>query len=435
MPDTHEAPNPAGRPSPAGVPAHWSSRRDLLAVAIVAPLALALALALPAAAQQEEEEDDELGEVTELEIQPAEVTIEAGKSQLLDVIATFADGSTQEVSSEAIWESTDSNVAPVSSQGRVTGEFGGTAEVSAELQGVTDTIPVTVEQAFLEWLDESINTVSIPFGWLDKTISWLNREAEWVFSAIRWPVEKLLDILEGLFDWLPWYVTVLGIGLIGWWRLSWKAGLLFMAMMVLLGFLDEDIWGFAMQTLAMILTAVVGCAIVGIPVGIWAASSDGVYRFVRPALDAMQTIHPFIYLIPIIFFFGIGTVPGTIATFIFALPPVVRLTNLGIRQVPGETVEAARAFGSTDRQTLWEVQLPLARPAIMQGLNQSLMLAYSMVVIAAIVAAGGLGALILRATQRVDVPGAASSGLAVLILAVILDRLSQSQRAATEEAE
>ncbi len=404
-------------------------------MAIVAPLALTLALALPAVAQpDEEEEDDELGEVTDLEIQPREVTIEAGTSQLLDVIATFADGSTQEVSGEATWESSNVDVAPVSTQGRVTGEFGGTAEITAELQGVTDTVPVTVEQAFLEWLDESINTVSIPFGWLDSVISWLNEEAAWVFDGIAWPVEQLLDILESVLDWLPWYVTVLAIGLIGWWRLSWKAGLLFMAMMVLLGFLDEDIWGYAMQTLAMILTAVVGCAIVGIPVGIWAASSDAVYRIVRPVLDAMQTIHPFIYLIPIIFFFGIGTVPGTIATFIFALPPVVRLTNLGIRQVPGETVEAARAFGSTDRQTLFEVQLPLARPAIMQGLNQSLMLAYSMVVIAAMVAAGGLGTLILRAINRVDVPGAASSGLAVLILAVILDRLSQAQRATAEEA-
>jgi glycine betaine/proline transport system permease protein len=156
-----------------------------------------------------------------------------------------------------------------------------------------------------------------------------------------------------------------------------------------------------------------------------AASSDGLEAIIRPLLDAMQTIHPFVYLVPIVMFFGIGPVPGTLATIIFALPPMVRLTNLGIRQVPHEVVEAGRSFGSDDRQLLFEVQVPLAMPTIMAGLNQTLMLALSMVVIVALIAGGGLGQEILRSVGRLDISRAASAGLAVLILAVVLDRISQ----------
>lgn len=282
---------------------------------------------------------------------------------------------------------------------------------------------------FLVTLDELLDRYELPLGdWARNFVDWGNENLGWLWSAIRWPIEQTLDGVEGVLQWLPWYVVVLAIGLIAWRLQGWKSSLLFMALMVFLGFLSADIWRFAMTTLGMIVTAVIICAVVGIPLGIWAASNDKVWATVRPILDAMQTIHPFIYLIPVVFFFGIGKVPGTIATVVFALPPIVRLTNLGIRQVPKETVEAAVAFGSTDRQTLWEVQLPLARPAIMAGLNQTLMLALSMVVIVAIIAGGGLGQQIFRAVGRVDIPLATNSGLAVLVLAIILDRLSQTQR-------
>lgn len=278
-------------------------------------------------------------------------------------------------------------------------------------------------------MNDLIDRYTLPIGdWARSFVDWGNQNLNWLWSGIRWPIEQTLNTVEGVLQWLPWYVVVLAIGLLTWLLQNWKNAVAFMALMTFMGFLSVDIWRFAMTTLGMIVTAVIICAVIGIPLGIWAAASNKVEATIRPILDAMQTIHPFIYLIPVIFFFGIGKVPGTIATVVFALPPMVRLTNLGIRQVPKETVEAALAFGSTKRQTLWEVQLPLARPAIMAGLNQSLMLSLSMVVIVAIIAGGGLGQQIFTAVGRVDVPRATNAGIAVLILAIILDRLSQTQR-------
>ncbi len=290
------------------------------------------------------------------------------------------------------------------------------------------TVMMLATQVFV-FLDEMIDRYELPLGeWVNIAVRWANENIGWLFDAIAWPIAQLLDSTEWLLQSVPWYVVVLVVGVIAYLVQDWKTSLLFMGLLVFMGFLTDDLWRFAMTTIAMILTSVVICVIIGIPVGIWAAKNDRVEASVRPILDAMQTIHPFIYLLPVAFFFGIGKVPGTIATVIFALPPMVRLTNLGIRQVPKETVEAANAFGSTGRQTLLEVQLPLARPTIMAGLNQTLMLSLSMVVIAALIAGGGLGQLIFRAVSRVDIPAATNSGLAVLIIAVILDRLSQTQR-------
>ena len=290
------------------------------------------------------------------------------------------------------------------------------------------TVMMLATQVFV-FLDEMIDRYELPLGeWVNIAVRWANENIGWLFDAIAWPIAQLLDSTEWLLQSVPWYVVVLVVGMIAYLVQDWKTSLLFMGLLVFMGFLTDDLWRFAMTTIAMILTSVVICVIIGIPVGIWAAKNDRVEASVRPILDAMQTIHPFIYLLPVAFFFGIGKVPGTIATVIFALPPMVRLTNLGIRQVPKETVEAANAFGSTGRQTLLEVQLPLARPTIMAGLNQTLMLSLSMVVIAALIAGGGLGQLIFRAVSRVDIPAATNSGLAVLIIAVILDRLSQTQR-------
>ncbi len=278
-------------------------------------------------------------------------------------------------------------------------------------------------------LDGFLDRYELPLGrWVDLGVRWANEHLSWLFNGIRWPIAQILDSTEWVLQTLPWYVVVLAVGALTWRMKTWRTAVGFMAMLVFMGLLSNDLWRFSMTTIAMIITAVIICTIIGVPVGIWAASNDRVEGALRPVLDAMQTIHPFIYLLPVAFFFGIGKVPGTIATIIFALPPIVRLTNLGIRQVPQDTVEAAHAFGSTDWQTLWEVQLPLARPAIMAGLNQTLMLSLSMVVIAAIIAGGGLGQLILRAVQRVDIPSATNAGLAVLVIAIILDRLSQTHR-------
>ncbi len=160
--------------------------------------------------------------------------------------------------------------------------------------------------------------------------------------------------------------------------------------------------------------------------GIWSAKSDTVDRTIRPILDAMQTTPAFVYLIPIVMLFGIGNVPGVIVTIIFALPPLIRLTNLGIRQVPEDLIEASRSFGASSKQMLFRVQIPVAMPTIMAGINQTLMLALSMVVIASMIAVGGLGQMVLRGIGRLDVGLAAVGGLGIVLLAVILDRLTQS---------
>ena len=282
-------------------------------------------------------------------------------------------------------------------------------------------------------MDDLIDRYTLPIGdWVEDFVEWANVNLDWLWDAISWPIDVVLDTSERFLQWLPWYVVVLAFGLIGWRRRDWKSGVAFMVMLVFMGFLAEDIWRFAMTTLAMIVTAVFICALIGIPLGVWAARSDRVESIIRPILDALQTIHPFIFLVPTVFFFGIGKVPGTIATVLFALAPIVRLTNLGIRQVPKEVVEAGIAFGATKRQMLFEIQLPLARPAIMAGLNQTLMLSLSMVVIVALIAGGGLGQQILNGVQRLDIPVATNSGLGVLILAIILDRLSQSPSSAED---
>jgi glycine betaine/proline transport system permease protein len=184
------------------------------------------------------------------------------------------------------------------------------------------------------------------------------------------------------------------------------------------------LWAETMQTLAVVIVAAVVAIAVGVPIGIAAARSGRVSVLVRPLLDFMQTLPVFVYLLPAVFFFGIGVVPGVVATTVFAVPPAVRLTELGIRQVDDEIVEAALAFGSRPRQVLREVQLPLAMPSIMAGVNQVIMMALSMVVIAGMVGGGGLGSVVVQAVTQLDIGRGFEGGLAVVILAIYLDRVS-----------
>jgi glycine betaine/proline transport system permease protein len=184
------------------------------------------------------------------------------------------------------------------------------------------------------------------------------------------------------------------------------------------------LWAAFNETLALVLTAEIFVIAVGLPIGILAAGSDRFYSIIRPILDFMQTMPAFVYLIPAVMFFGLGLVPGVIATFVFAIPPLIRLTNLGIRQVPRELIEASDAFGATRAQKLFKVQMPVALPTVMAGVNQSIMLGLSMVVIAAMIGAGGLGADVLRGISRLQVGQGFEAGLAVVILAVILDRIT-----------
>ncbi|MHA7834626.1 MAG: ABC transporter permease, partial [Algiphilus sp.] len=187
-----------------------------------------------------------------------------------------------------------------------------------------------------------------------------------------------------------------------------------------------DLWEQTMDTLGLVLAATLVALGVGLPSGVAMAKSDIVAAVVRPVLDFMQTLPAFVYLIPAVLFFGLGEVPGTIATVIFSMPPAVRLMNLGIRHVPVENVEAGRAFGCNSAQLLFKVELPLAMPSIMAGVNQTIMLALSMVVIASMIGAGGLGNTVLTGIQRLDVGLGFEGGLGVVILAIILDRLTQS---------
>lgn len=186
------------------------------------------------------------------------------------------------------------------------------------------------------------------------------------------------------------------------------------------------LWSAMMETLSLVIASTLMAMLIGLPLGIAMARRDTVATIVRPILDLMQTMPAFVYLIPAAMFFGLGAVPGAIATVIFAMPPVVRLTNLGIRQVHAEFIEAGNAFGCTSTQLLFKVQLPNAMPSIMAGINQTIMLSLSMVVIASMIGAGGIGNTVLTGIQRLDVGTGFEGGLAVVILAVILDRLTQS---------
>ena len=210
--------------------------------------------------------------------------------------------------------------------------------------------------------------------------------------------------------------------------LAWRYAGRGTAIFTLIGVLylgSVDLWAESMQTLAVVVVATIFSIVIGIPIGIWSAKSNVVDRIVRPVLDFMQTLPSFVYLIPTILLFGLGPVPAVISTFVFATPPAVRMANLGIRQVPSDVVEAARAFGSTSWQMLTKVQLPMAVPTIMAGVNQTIMLALSMAVIASMIGAPGLGTIVLAGISRVNFGLGLVGGLGIVVLAIILDRITQ----------
>ncbi|MCB0115625.1 MAG: ABC transporter permease subunit [Caldilineaceae bacterium] len=278
----------------------------------------------------------------------------------------------------------------------------------------------------------------VPLGdWVSDGSEWfvnsLVQYASPFFDAIQMPISWMLEILDSGLNAVPWPIIILIVAALGWYNAGRTVGILAAVGLMLTGFLGY--WTLTMTTLAMVLTALFFSVLIGVPLGIWASRSDRVNDTSRVVLDGMQTIHPFVYLVPIVMLLGIGKVPGTIATIIFALPPIVRLTNLGIRQVSAEVVEAGKAFGASDRNLLFDVQIPLAMPTIMAGLNQTLMLSLSMVVIVALIAGGGLGQEILRSVGRLDIGRAVTSGLSVLVLAVVLDRISQGKGAAAGREE
>ena len=261
-------------------------------------------------------------------------------------------------------------------------------------------------------------------SWVKDGLGWMVDNYRPLFQAMKWPVDQVLRNFEWLLSVVPPLPMLILLALIAW----QLAGSRMMGVVLgTLGFIGVlGIWEETMITLSVVLTALTLCLVIGIPLGILAARSDRFFAIIRPILDGMQTIPAFVYLVPIVMLFGIGNVPGVIVTVIFALPPVVRLTNLGIRQVPGEVVEAMLAFGASRKQLLWKAQLPLAMPSIMAGVNQTLMMSLSMVVIASMISVGGLGQMVLRGIGRLDMGIATVGGLGIVILAIVLDRLTQT---------
>ena len=260
--------------------------------------------------------------------------------------------------------------------------------------------------------------------WGKDFFTFLTTNFEWFFDAIANGLTYVLQGLINILLWMPPVVVVLAIAALAWGlQRSWK-----LAVGVALGLafiINQGLWKETVETLVLVVGAAAASMAIGVPVGIWAAHSERGYRYLQPILDLMQTMPTFVYLIPVLILFGLGIAPGLIVTIVFACPAPIRLTYLGITSVPKPMIEAGEAFGATKRQLLWKVELPAALPTIMAGVNQTLMLSLSMVVIASMIAVGGLGQMVLRGIGRLDMGLATVGGLAIVILAIILDRMSR----------
>jgi glycine betaine/proline transport system permease protein len=265
----------------------------------------------------------------------------------------------------------------------------------------------------------------LPVGdWIQTSVKWVALYLRPFFQIVKWPVESLLSLIEQSFHGIPLPIFVLLFTVIAWLIASRGVALFSLVSLLFIAFMG--VWSEAMTTLALITTAIVLCVTIGVPVGILCARSNAAWRVLRPILDVMQTTPSFVYLVPVVMVFGVGTVPGEVAVFVAAIPPLIRFTNLGIRMVDAEMVEAGRAFGATDRQLLWEVQLPLAMPTILGGLNQTVLIAMVMSVIIAMIGAEGLGLVVLEGLGRLDVGRAGVGGISIVLLAIILDRITQA---------
>jgi len=265
----------------------------------------------------------------------------------------------------------------------------------------------------------------IPVGqWAADGIDWLTSTLSAVFGLIRSVLAALYDGSELVFTAPPFWAVIIALAVIAFLASGWKLALGTVLGLGLIVGMDTDQWENAMSTIALVLVAALVATILAIPLGIWMARNNTVAMIVRPVLDFMQTMPAFVYLIPAVVLFRVGVVPGIVATIVFAMAPGVRFTSLGIRQVDKEVVEAGHAFGASPRRILRQVQIPLALPTIMGGINQVIMLALSMVVIAGMVGAPGLGQPVVQALQTVNVGLGVEAGLSVVILAMYLDRVT-----------
>ncbi len=260
--------------------------------------------------------------------------------------------------------------------------------------------------------------------WSEAIINWMNRNCDIIFDFIAWVINGMLNPMEWILSSLPAIVIIFFVTILSYLLGRWKLAIFVLFALLFIGMIEY--WPHTMQTLALVLTATFLSLIIGIPVGILKAYNKTASHILNPILDFMQTMPLFVYLIPAVLFFSIGNVPGIVATFIFATPPAVRLTSLGIEQVPTELKEAGHAFGASKRQFLSKIEIPLAMPSIMMGVNQSIMLSLSMVVVASMIGAEGLGQEVLRGIMRLKVGQGIASGLGIVLLAMILDKITKT---------
>ena len=259
--------------------------------------------------------------------------------------------------------------------------------------------------------------------YIEIAISWLTDNFAPFFDAINAGIGGGIEAFDQALMWVPFYLLIVALAALAWFKAGKGTALL--TLVGLFFIYGMGSWEATMQTLALVLSSTFIALLLGVPLGIWTAKKPNVSKTLRPVLDLMQTMPAFVYLIPAVLFFGLGPVPGAFATIIFAMPPVVRLTDLGVRQVPKDIVEAARSYGASPSQMLLKVQLPLALPTIMTGVNQTIMMSLSMVEIAAMISPGGLGEIVLKGITQMKIGLGFEGGIAVVILAIILDRITQ----------
>ncbi len=275
----------------------------------------------------------------------------------------------------------------------------------------------------MEQFDDWMSDNKLPVGaWIASGIELLKTHGAGFFDALSNGVRFVIDGMTTALVWLPKPLLILLVAVLAYaLRRSWQLTLF--VTLALLFILNQGYWQETMETLSLVLSSALVSTVLGVPLGIAAAHRPWLFRAIRPALDLMQTLPTFVYLIPTLVLFGLGAVPGLISTVIFSLPAPVRLTHLGITSVPRPLIEAGESFGATRRQLLWKVELPSARPMILAGITQCIMLSLSMVVIAALVGAGGLGVPVVRALNTVRVDTGFEAGLVIVLLAIILDRV------------
>ncbi|HSH37100.1 ABC transporter permease, partial [Schnuerera sp.] len=273
-------------------------------------------------------------------------------------------------------------------------------------------------------LNKFPENLSIGLGiYVERVVSWLTESFQGFFDGLARGINWIVSSIRNILAFIPWFIFILLIFLLGWRSINWKTGIMFSIMIFVIGMLG--LWDDMIFTLSIVLTGVLIAIILGIPLGIYMANSDRLEAFIKPLLDGAQTMPSFVHLIPAMIFFGLGTVPAVFATIIYSVAPCIRLTNLGIRRVPKEMREAAYSYGSSRWQVLTKVELPQAMPTIMAGINQTTMAAMSMVVISSMVGAKGLGESVLIAINRTDIAMGFDAGISIVFLAIIIDRITQ----------